>query len=65
MHSAVQRRLLTVSARGSRFLSGFDSASGILSSLSKVHVPQDVNFVDYVWRNHTKWERKTAMVRLE
>lgn len=62
MHRAVQRRLVVIGARGTRFLSGFDSASAVLSSLSQANVPQDVNFVDYVWQNHAKWERKTALV---
>jgi hypothetical protein len=63
MHVAVQRRLVTIGAWGARFSSGFDPATGVLSSPSKAHVPQDVNFVDYVWQNHVKWERNTAMVR--
>jgi hypothetical protein len=54
---------VAIGARGAHFSSCyFDSATGVLSSQSKARVPQDVNFVDYVWRNHAKWERNTALV---
>jgi len=51
---------------GARFLSSgvtkaFDQATLILASENQVPIP-DLNFVDFVWRDHKKWENRIAMV---
>ncbi|XP_059482538.1 probable 4-coumarate--CoA ligase 1 [Neocloeon triangulifer] len=39
----------------------FHEASKIFTSDSETHLPTDVNFVDYVWKDYKKWERKFAL----